>query len=61
MKKNLFSDKHKGSKGFYAALGISAIMIGASCYYAYDQGEKLSQDFLSQNIITEENEAVNRR
>ena len=33
----------KGSKGFYAALGISAVMIGSACFFAYDQGEKLKQ------------------
>lgn len=33
----------KGSKGFYAALGISAVMIGSACFFAYDQGEKLKE------------------
>lgn len=43
MKKNSLSDnKISGSKGFYAALGISAVMIGGACLFAYDQGEKLT-------------------
>ena len=33
----------KGSKGFYAALGISAVMIGSACFFAYDPGEKLKE------------------
>ena len=42
MKKNSLSDDNikKGSKGFYAALGISAVMIGSACFFAYDQGDK---------------------
>lgn len=44
VKKNLFSDNNekKNSKGFYAALGISAVMIGSACVFAYDQGKKLT-------------------
>lgn len=60
VKKNLFSDKHKGSKGFYAALGISAVMIGSACYYAYDQGEKISREFMTEQSA-EEDAAVGRR
>lgn len=46
MKKNLLSDKNykKAGKGFYAALGISAVMIGSACFFAYQQGEKLVKD-----------------
>lgn len=33
----------KGSNGFYAALGISAVMIGSACFFAYNQGEKLKE------------------
>ena len=40
MKKNLLSDSRKGTKGFYAALGISAVMVGSACYYAYDQSKE---------------------
>lgn len=58
MKKNLFSDNEssKGSKGFYAALGISALMIGSACFFAYDQGEKISEnnDIIAENSIAEE-------
>lgn len=59
MKKN--SDNQKGSKGFYAALGISAVMIGSACYFAYDQGEKLTNDFTSENVQSESEAAVDRR
>lgn len=54
-----FSDNPKGSKGFYAALGISAVMIGSACYFAYDQGEKMTNDLNAKQIITEsESEAA---
>lgn len=56
-----FSDNKKGSKGFYAALGISAVMIGSACYFAYDQGEKLTNDFTAQQIQPKHEEAVDRR
>ncbi|MCM1061503.1 MAG: M23 family metallopeptidase, partial [Eubacterium sp.] len=42
----------KGSKGFYAALGISAVMIGSACFFAYDQGEKLNNKNTADNIIS---------
>lgn len=44
MKKNELTDKNyaKGSKGFYAALGISAVMIGAACLFAHDQGDRIA-------------------
>lgn len=48
-----FSDNPKGSKGFYAALGISAVMIGSACYFAYDQGEKLTNDLTAKQIKAE--------
>ena len=48
-----FSDNSKGSKGFYAALGISAVMIGSACYFAYDQGEKLTNDLAAKQIQAE--------
>ena len=40
VKKNLLSDKKygKGSKGFYTALGISAVMIGSAAYFEYING-----------------------
>ncbi|MDE5764377.1 MAG: peptidoglycan DD-metalloendopeptidase family protein [Ruminococcus sp.] len=55
-----FSGNNKGSKGFYAALGISAVMIGSACYFAYEQGEKLTEDFTARNIPAESEEAVDR-
>lgn len=56
-----FSDNKKGSKGFYAALGISAVMIGSACYFAYDQGEKLTNDLTAQQVQPKKDEAVDRR
>jgi peptidase M23B len=50
MKKD--SNTKKGSKGFYAALGISAVMIGSACFFAYDQGEKLNGKKPADNIIS---------
>lgn len=64
MKKNIFSDKEssKSSKGFYAALGISALMIGSACYFAYNQGEKLNEeDFTAENSISASEAAVDRK
>ncbi|MCM1132758.1 MAG: M23 family metallopeptidase [Ruminococcus flavefaciens] len=55
-----FSDNKKGSKGFYTALGISAVMIGSACYFAYDQGEKLTEEFTAKNSVSEPDEAVDR-
>ena len=45
VKKNELTDKHyaKGSKGFYAALGISAVMVGAACLFAHKQGDRLAE------------------
>ena len=43
MKKNVLTEnKIKGSKGFYVALGISAVMIGGACLFAYSEGEKIT-------------------
>ena len=44
VKKNELTDKHyaKGSNGFYAALGISAVMIGAACLFAHKQGDRIA-------------------
>lgn len=55
-----FSDNKKGSKGFYTALGISAVMIGSACYFAYAQGEKLTEEFTAKNSVSEPDEAVDR-
>ncbi len=58
-----FSDNSKGSKGFYAALGISAVMIGSACYFAYDQGEKMTNDLTAKQIQAEKDleAAVDKR
>ncbi len=50
MKKNLFSDK-RSSKGFYTALGISAVMVGSACFFAYRQGEDLTENMLMENSV----------
>ncbi len=50
----------KGSKGFYAALGISAVMIGSACFFAYDQGEKLKEK-PANDIISVPEAAVDRK
>lgn len=64
MKKNIFSDNESGksSKGFYIALGISAVMIGSACYFAYDEGKKLDENKLTaENQISSADEAVDRK
>jgi len=54
VKKNMFSDNNmkKSSKGFYTALGISAVMIGSACYFAYDQGQKLKEQPSQDKVIS---------
>jgi len=37
--KNNKSEKNKNVKGFYIALGISALMIGSACYFSYKEGD----------------------
>lgn len=45
MNKNPKDDNmKKSSKGFYAALGISAVMIGSACFFSYNQGNKLTDN-----------------
>lgn len=64
MKKNIFSDNESGksSKGFYAALGISAVMIGSACYFAYSEGEKLDENnFTAENQSSVSEEAVDKK
>lgn len=58
-----FSDNSKGSKGFYAALGISAVMIGSACFFAYDQSEKMTDNLTAKQIQTEKEQeaAVDKR
>lgn len=51
MKKNVLTEnKIKGSKGFYVALGISAVMIGTACLFAYGEGEKITESHLNAGI-----------
>lgn len=51
MKKNVLTEnKIKGSKGFYAALGISAVMIGAACLFAYGEGEKITDSQINSGL-----------
>lgn len=47
------SNNIKGKKGFYAALGISAVMIGSACYFAYDQGNKIVEDYRSGSLASQ--------
>ena len=61
MKKNLFSDDRKGSKGFYTALGLSAVMIGSACYFAYGQSEKFAEQGAVKNAQTVQEAPVNKR
>lgn len=61
MKKNLFSDNKQGSKGFYAALGISAVMIGSACWFAYGQSRKLTDELTAKNSVSEAEAPVNKR
>lgn len=39
------SNNIQGKKGFYAALGISAVMIGSACWFAYDQGNRIADEY----------------
>ncbi len=57
MKKNIFSDNQSGksSKGFYIALGISAVMIGSACFFAYNESSKIAD---SNNLNAGNNIAV---
>ena len=56
-KNELTDKKHgKGSRGFYAALGISALMIGTACIFAHKQGDRLPDNKPVENnfpIVTE--------
>lgn len=64
MKKNIFTDKETGksSKGFYVALGISVLMIGSACLFAYNEGERLKEDdFTAENPSSVSEEAVDKK
>lgn len=60
MKKMKFSGNNKSSKGFYTALGISAVMIGSACLFAYNQGEKLSKEDLAAEASIASETAVDK-
>ena len=56
------SNKTKGNKGFYAALGISAVMIGSACWFAYDQGNKIVEEYRGgTSSISVPDKAVDRK
>ena len=61
VKKNLFSDNKHDPKGFYAALGISALMIGSACWFAYGQSRKLTDGLTAKNSVSEPEAPVNKR
>ena len=52
--KNKLSDNRKGTKGFYTALCLSAVMVGSACWFAYDQGEKITKELTGQNTVRED-------
>lgn len=56
MNKNIFSNtkKEKSPKGFYAALGISALMIGSACWFSYSNGDKNNKSPKQNNFTYEE-------
>jgi len=62
VKKNSLSDNRSksGTKGFYAALGISAVMIGSACFFAHNQGEKLPdrKSSLSQTAVDKKSDNI---
>ena len=55
MKKNIFSES-KSAKSFYAALGISAVMIGSACYFSYNQNAK--NELTESSVSASESEAA---
>lgn len=58
----MFSDNSKkGSKGFYAALGISAVMIGSACFFAYNQNDKISDKKLEAESSVTSDSAVDKK
>lgn len=47
--KNSKSEKNKNVRGFYIALGISALMIGSACYFSYKEGDSNIQELSSES------------
>ena len=55
MNKKSLSDKNKnkGAKSFYAALAISAVMIGSACFFAYGQNGKPDKKTIPQETAVD--------
>ena len=51
----------KGKKGFYAALGVSAVMIGSACWFAYDQGNRIAEEYRKGTAVTVPEKQVDRK
>lgn len=47
--KNSKSEKNKNVRGFYIALGISALMIGSACYFSYKEGDTKAPELSSES------------
>lgn len=47
--KNSKSEKNKNVRGFYIALGISALMIGSACYFSYKEGDSKAPELSSES------------
>lgn len=60
MKKKSLKDNRKGTKGFYTALCLSTVMVGSACWFAYDQGEKISRELTGRQGTVTEERAVDR-
>lgn len=61
MKKKTSNDNRKGTKGFYTALCLSTVMVGSACWFAYDQGEKISRELTGRQGTVTEERAVDKR
>lgn len=61
MKNNRLPHNKKGTKGFCTALCLSAVMVGSACWFAYDQGEKLSRELTAGKNTAHEDRAVDRK
>lgn len=59
--KNSKSEKSKNVRGFYTALGISALMIGSACYFSYKEGDSKKPDISSDSISSSSQYAVDRK
>ena len=53
------TDKTKNAKGFYIALGISALMIGSACYFSYKEGDNKYTEIAS--LSESSQQAVDRK